>query len=313
MAKSPLGRGLSALLSGNTPAAPEAPAASKEAPAPTPAAEKSVTSDQKGVGELAMDQIRPCSFQPRKDFDDESLNDLAASIKEQGILQPLVVRTAKKGFELIAGERRWRAAQIVGLTHVPAIIREADDREVVELALVENLQRENLNPIEEAVGYQQLIEQFKLRQDEAAQKVGKSRTAVANALRLLKLPSGVQSYLKEGLISVGHAKVILGLSNENQRVDIAQRITKDKLSVRETEALVNELQGSKSPPPAPKTAPPSPAQLDPNIKRIEEKICQRFSTKVALKYNEGKGSVEVKFFSDEDLERIIQLCGIDPD
>jgi ParB family transcriptional regulator, chromosome partitioning protein len=257
-----------------------------------------------------MDQIQPCSFQPRKDFDEEALKDLAASIQTQGIVQPLVVRKQGDRFELIAGERRWRAAQLAGLSKVPAVIRQADDREVVELALVENLQRENLNPIEEAVGYQQLIEQFKLRQDEAAQKVGKSRAAVANALRLLKLPDNVQALLKDGQLSVGHAKVILGLTDDALKSSIANRVVKERLSVRETEALITRATAKKAAAPSDPTKKPA---KDANLLRLEEKICQRFSTKVALKYQEGKGTVELKFFSDEDLERIIQLCGIEPD
>jgi ParB family transcriptional regulator, chromosome partitioning protein len=313
MAKSPLGRGLSALLSGNTPTAPEVPAPSKVTPKPTPTEGTEEVSLGNGTRELGMDQVRPCSFQPRKDFDDESLKDLAASIKEQGIIQPLVVRPRDGVFELIAGERRWRAAQMAGLKKVPAVIREADDREVVEMALVENLQRENLNPIEEAIGYQQLIGQFELRQEEAAQKVGKSRASVANALRLLKLPETVQSFLKEGQISVGHAKVILGLSDDSQRLNIAKRVSKDRLSVRETEAIVNQTLTESKPPSAAKLTPPKAAPRDANLVRIEEKICQRFKTRVALKYNEGKGSVELKFFTDEDLERIIQMLGIEPD
>ncbi len=313
MAKSPLGRGLSALLSGNTPAAPEVPDPSKEVPYPEVEGGQTAPKGEGGASELRMDQIQPCSFQPRKDFDEDALKDLAASIQSQGIVQPLVVRPVKKGYELIAGERRWRAAQLAGLTKVPAIIRKAEDREVVELALVENLQRENLNPIEEAIGFQQLIDQFKLRQDEAAQKVGKSRTAVSNALRLLKLPSQVQTFLKDGQISVGHAKVILGITDDSKRVEIAKKVTKEGLSVRETETLVNENIGTSKVTPKVPPSPPKVEPLDPNLRSLQEKICQRFSTKVALKYNEGKGSVEMKFFSDEDLERIIQLLGIDPD
>lgn len=310
MAKSPLGRGLSALLSGNAPAPGEVPEPAKEVPYPAKDKEAPVASSESGALELRMDQIQPCSFQPRKDFDEEALKDLAASIQTQGIVQPLVVRKQGDRFELIAGERRWRAAQLAGLSKVPAVIRQADDREVVELALVENLQRENLNPIEEAVGYQQLIEQFKLRQDEAAQKVGKSRAAVANALRLLKLPDNVQALLKDGQLSVGHAKVILGLTDDTVKSSIANRVVKERLSVRETEALITRATAKKAAAPSDPTKKPA---KDANLLRLEEKICQRFSTKVALKYQEGKGTVELKFFSDEDLERIIQLCGIEPD
>ncbi|MCS1411863.1 MAG: putative chromosome-partitioning protein ParB [Verrucomicrobia subdivision 3 bacterium] len=308
MAKSPLGRGLSALLSGEPPTALEVPDSSKESSCPPLASEGQSAEAKAPACELRMDQIRPCPFQPRKEFDDDSLKELAASIQSQGVVQPLIVRPSESGYELIAGERRWRAAQLAGLVEVPTIIREASDSEVIELALVENLQRENLNPIEEAVGYQQLIDQFNLRQGEAAQKVGKSRASVANALRLLKLPAKVQTYLKDGLISVGHAKVILGLPNERPQEAIAHRVVKDRLSVRDTEALVAKSQstGGDS-----KTSEAEPK--DPILARLEEKICQRVSTKVRLRYHQGKGSLEIKFFSDEDLERILQLLGIEPD
>src|SRR5205823_4670349 len=176
------------------------------------------------VQHVALENIRPCSLQPRKDFSSETLRELADSIREQGIVQPLIVRQRNGHLELIAGERRWRAAQLCGLAEVPVILREADDRSVLELALIENLQRENLNPIEEAHGYSQLIAQFELKQEEVATKVGKSRTVVANALRLLKLPSPVQSSIREGRLSVGHAKVILGLAGEKQQQLAAERI-----------------------------------------------------------------------------------------
>ncbi len=259
-----------------------------------------------------MNQIHPCPFQPRKEFDEGSLKELATSIQSQGILQPLIVRPSGDQFEIIAGERRWRAAQLAGLRKAPAIIREADDREVMELALVENLQRENLNPIEEATGLQQLINQFNLRQDEAAQKVGKSRAAVANALRLLKLPAKVQIYLKDKKISAGHAKVILGLSDAKQQLAVAEQVVKDRLSVRHTEALVTKLQTDKTTAATLQNTPPTGLK-DPNLARLEEKIRQRVGTRVHLRYRKGKGSLNLMFFSDEDLERIIQTLGIEPD
>ena len=191
---------------------------------------------------VALDRIRPCPFQPRKDFSPETLRELADSIKEQGIVQPLIVRERDGHLELIAGERRWRAAQLLGLAEVPVILRQADDRAVLELALIENLQRENLNPIEEAHGYAQLIEQFQLKQEEVAAKVGKSRAVVANALRLLKLPPSIQANVREGRLSVGHAKVILGLASEKHQKLAAERILKEGLNVRQTEALVAHLQ-----------------------------------------------------------------------
>ena len=185
------------------------------------------------VQRVPLDRIRPCPLQPRKDFSDEALRELADSIREQGIVQPLIVRERGGFFELIAGERRWRAAQLLNLPEVPVITREADDRAVLELALIENLQRENLNAVEEAHGYAQLAEQFQLTQEDIAAKVGKSRAAVANSLRLLKLPAIVQKYLREGRLSVGHAKVILGLTDEKQQQLAAERVIKEGLNVRQ--------------------------------------------------------------------------------
>ena len=182
------------------------------------------------VQRVALDRVRPCPLQPRKDFSSDALRELADSIKEQGIVQPLIVREREGHLELIAGERRWRAAQLLGLTEVPVIVRQADDRAVLELALIENLQRENLNPLEEAQGYSQLIGQFQLKQEEVAIKVGKSRAAVANALRLLKLPASIQASIREGRLSVGHAKVILGLASEVNQRAAAERIIAEGLS-----------------------------------------------------------------------------------
>src|SRR3989475_8774724 len=220
MAKPALGRGLGALLGGSPIAKP---------PSPVPVATltpeaKPAPDTRERVQRVPLDRIRPCPLQPRKDFSPEALRELADSIKEQGIVQPLIVRERNGHLELIAGERRWRAAQLLGLSEVPVIQREADDRSVLELALIENLQRENLNAIEEAHGYSQLIEQFQLTQEDVAGKVGKSRAVVANSLRLLKLPSELQRHLREGRLSVGHAKVILGLGSEQHQRLAAERI-----------------------------------------------------------------------------------------
>src|SRR2546430_2255690 len=213
MAKPALGRGLGALLGGNPVAKPPGPA-----PASTITPDAALSSDtRERVQRVPLSRIHPCPFQPRKDFSPEALRELADSIKEQGIVQPLIVRERNDHLELIAGERRWRAAQQLGLAEVPVIVRQADDRAVLELALIENLQRENLNPIEEAHGYAQLIEQFQLTQEEASARVGRSRVVVANALRLLKLDLEIQGFVRDGRISVGHAKVILGLSRAEEQ------------------------------------------------------------------------------------------------
>ena len=236
MAKPVLGRGLSALL--GAAGSPARPAENVFQAPPPPAAIEA----GEQVRRAPVAQVRPCPLQPRKDFSQESLRELADSIKEQGIVQPLIVRPRGDGYEIIAGERRWRAAQMAGLAEVPVIVRQADDRAVLEMALIENLQRENLNAIEEAQGYAQLIEQFQLTQEQAALKVGKSRAVVANALRLLKLTPKLQTFVRDGRLSVGHAKVILGLASAEEQDLAADRVLKKSLSVRQTEELAAALQ-----------------------------------------------------------------------
>ncbi|HWX20315.1 MAG TPA: ParB/RepB/Spo0J family partition protein [Candidatus Binatia bacterium] len=308
MAKPALGRGLGALLGGSPVARPPVPAA-----VPNTASEPAAAPDtRERVQRVALDRVVPCPFQPRKDFSPETLRELADSIREQGIVQPLIVRERNGHLELIAGERRWRAAQLLGLAEVPIILRTADDRAVLELALIENLQRENLNPIEEAQGYAQLIEHFQLTQEEVATKVGKSRTVVANALRLLKLLPEIQGYLREGRLSVGHAKVILSLASDKHQKQAAQRILKDGLNVRQTEVLVAHLQ-ARGDPSAPRTGPLTPPTKDTHVANLENKLRERLGTKVQLRYAHGKGGLEITFFSDAELERILQILGIGPD
>jgi ParB family chromosome partitioning protein len=259
-----------------------------------------------------LTRIVPCPFQPRKDFPADSLRELADSIREQGIVQPLVVRERNGHLELIAGERRWRAAELAGLTEVPVLLRQADDRAVLELALIENLQRENLNPIEEAQGYSQLIEQFQLTQEQVATRVGKSRAVVANALRLLKLPAEIQAQVRDGRLSVGHAKVILGLASDKHQKLVAARIARDGLNVRQTEALVSQLQARETSTVA-KSGPLTPATRDVHVASLENQLRERLGTKVQLRYEQGKGSLEITFFSDSDLERVLQLLGVSAD
>lgn len=261
---------------------------------------------------MPLARIVPCPFQPRKDFSAETLQELADSIKEQGIVQPLIVREKNGHLELIAGERRWRAAQLLKLTEVPVILRQADDRAVLELALIENLQRENLNPIEEAQGYAQLIENFQLTQDAVAVKVGKSRTVVANALRLLKLAPELQGYLRDGRLSVGHAKVILGLAGDKFQKMAAERVLRDGLNVRQTEVLVTQLHNRETSPPT-KAAPELAPARDTHITSLENRVRERLGTKIHLRYAQGKGALEIAFFSDAELERILQIMGITAD
>ena len=296
MSKPALGRGLGALLGGN----PVRPAGAPATASPAPA-------DRDRVQRVPLTKVRPSALQPRKQFSDESLRELADSIREQGIVQPLIVRERNGFFELIAGERRWRAAQLLNLAEVPVIAREADDRSVLELALIENLQRENLNPIEEALGYAQLAEQFKLTQEEISAKVGKSRTVVANAIRLLKLPAAVQNYLRDGRLSIGHAKVILGITSDRDQQAAAERCIKEGLNVRQTEGLVAKLlkRGTKK-----NVQPETIAAGDPHVADLEAKLREVFATRVQLRYDKGKGSVEIAFYSDAELERILQILGV---
>lgn len=301
MAKPALGRGLSALLGGASPA----PSAASPVTAPTPAA-----APGERIQRVALKRVHPCPFQPRKDFAPEALRELADSIREQGIVQPLIVRCRGDGFELIAGERRWRAAQLSGLAEVPVIVREADDRAVLELALIENLQRENLNPIEEAQGYARLIDEFQLRQEDAAAKVGKSRVAVANALRLLKLPPDVQIHVRDGRLSVGHAKVILGLPSAEQQKLAAERAVKNSLNVRQVEEMVAHLQSQAPAADKAKNSLSALVSRDPNVANLESRLRERLGTKVQLRYRQGKGSLDIRFFSDEELERLLQILGI---
>jgi ParB family chromosome partitioning protein len=310
MAKPALGRGLGALLGGAPAAAkPPQPATPASAPAAAPPAPEIDVRER--VQRVTLDRIRPCPFQPRKEFTAEALRELADSIREQGIVQPLIVRERNGHFELIAGERRWRAAQIVSLSEVPVIVREADDRAVLELALIENLQRENLNPIEEAQGYSQLIGQFQLTQEDVATKVGKSRAVVANALRLLKLPLTLQGYVREGRLSVGHAKVVLGLTNDRQQELAAERIIKEGLNVRQTEGLISKLQARGTGPG--KSGTITPLTQDAHVANLENRIRERLGTKVHLRYSNGRGALEISFFNDDELERILSILGITPD
>jgi len=306
MAKPALGRGLGALLGGAPALGKPAEAAPPSGVTPTSALAPAQDNRDR-VQRVPLNRIRPGALQPRKDFSPEALRELADSIREQGIVQPLIVRERGDHLELIAGERRWRAAQLLGLAEVPIIVREADDRAMLELALIENLQRENLNALEEAHGYSELLGQFQLTQEEVAVKVGKSRAVVANSLRLLKLPPIVQSYLRDGRISVGHAKVILGLTNEKQQQLAAERVIKDGLNVRQTEGLVAKLQAHGT---ADKPAAKLTITKNAHVTHLEDRIRERLGTKVHLRYAHGKGSVEISFFSDDELERVLQVLGI---
>ena len=255
---------------------------------------------------LPAAEIRPNPMQPRRTFEEAPLRELAESIRRHGILQPLTVRRLSSGYyQIIAGERRWRAAKLAGLTEVPAVIIEADDRKVMELGLIENLQREDLNPIEEANGYKVLLDEYGLTQEEVAQRVGKSRPAVANALRLLALPDPVHLLLEEGKLSAGHARAILAVPSGELQKKLAQKVVAEELSVRQTEALAKRLAAGEKEPPAPKTA--AGPDLSLYIKEAEKSLASRFGRKVHIVNGRKKGKIELEYYNPEDLNALLEL------
>ena len=263
-------------------------------------------SQEGGSLSLPISEVQPGLKQPRKRFDDESLADLADSIRTHGIIQPLTVRRLSSGYyQIIAGERRWRAAKLAGLHEVPAVIIEADDRTVMELGLIENLQREDLNPIEEANGYKVLMDGYGLTQDEVAQRVGKSRSAVANALRLLALPDAVHLLLEEGRLSAGHARAILSAPDKELQKRLAQKVVQDGLSVRQTEALAKRLAKAQDL----LDEEPAPAVPDFSIylRAAEQDLSSRFGRKVHIINGKKKGKVELEYYNTDDLNALLEL------
>src|SRR5207237_9854079 len=249
--------------------------------------------------EIDIDRILPNSHQPQKNFDEDGLNELADSIREHGVVQPIVVRALEDGFfQLIAGERRWRASQRAGLVRIAAVVREADEHAALEIALIENLQREDLNPIEEAQAYEQLIVQFGMTQEEVARRVGKNRATIANMLRLLRLPPEVQQWLREDRLSTGHAKVLLSLSDLNAILDTARRIIQGNYSVRQAETLIARY--SKPGRDGPENG---SVVLDPNIKAAIHALEKALGTKVTVQENGGRGKIEIHFFSLKEMNR----------
>lgn len=254
--------------------------------------------------EVETDLIRPSRRQPRTSFDETKLKELAQSVATSGIIQPLLVRRQAGGFELVAGERRWRAAQMAGLRRVPVIVREIPDDKLLELALIENIQRQELNPIEEANAYKKLIESLNLTQDQVADRVGRDRTVITNYLRILRLPSEIQAFLENDRLSFGHARALLGLANNNLQRRMAQRIVKNNWSVRETERRVRQLSQQKS-----AAVEPPTIQADPNLKSAELKLRRRFGTQVRISpaTANGPGKIEIEFYNAGDLDRIYDL------
>ena len=257
-----------------------------------------------GFAEIAVAQIRPNRYQPRKNHP-ETIGELAESIRAEGLLQPIVVRTIDDGYELIAGERRWRAFQHLDLKKIPARIIEANDASSATIALIENLQRENLNPIEEAMGFASLMRDFDLTQEAVAERVGKGRTTITNALRLLQLDRSIQDYLAQGLISTGHAKALLGLENDSQRILLARTIIKKDLSVRESERSVNRLKTHTSARPS-----VSPKTESIVLHDLEKRLTSELNAKVSLRHSPKKGKIIIEYQGNEDLQRILEKIGI---
>ena len=252
--------------------------------------------------EVKISEIDPNIGQPRKKFDEDELLELAESIKIHGVIQPIIVTKRGKRYEIIAGERRWRASKLAGLTKIPTVIREYTDKEIMEVSLIENIQRQDLNPIEEAVAFKNLIDEYKMKQDDLAERVSKSRSAITNALRLLKLDDKVKAMLAEGLISTGHARALLAVEDKSKQQILATRIFDEKLSVRETEKLVKQILENKEPK---KEEKPSEKLI---YKKLEDSLKSIIGSKVSIKSKDnGKGKIEIDYYSIEELDRITEL------
>ena len=270
----------------------------------TVAAKRKTAGSKSGAMFVKISSVEPNINQPRKQFDEDALLELSESIKQYGILQPLLVSDKKDYYEIIAGERRWRAAKLAGLKEVPVIVKEFTDQELVEISLIENIQREDLNPVEEAMAYKRLIDEFHLKQDEVAERVGKSRTAVTNSMRLLKLSEKVQQMLIDEMITAGHARAILAISDKEKQETVAMKVFDEKLSVRETEALVKRML---EPPKTEKKSKFTTAE-DAIYESLEEKMKSIMGTRVQIhRKKNDKGKIESEYYSKDELERIIDL------
>ena len=288
-----LGKGLDSLIPDN-----------KSAKTPKTENKKAEETAELKSGEQMMkiNMVEPNRDQPRRNFEEDALLELADSIKQYGVLQPLIVRKRNDYYEIIAGERRWRAAKMAGVKEVPVIIKEYNEQEILEIALIENIQRENLNPIEEAMAFKKLLEEFNLKQDEVAERVSKSRTAVTNSMRLLKLDQRVQQMIIDDMISTGHARALLAIDDPEQQYALANKIFDEKLSVRETEKLIKEIKN-------PKKSKEKKAVENAFIyEDIEDKMKQVLGTKVHVaSKGKGKGKIEIEYYSDKELERMFDM------
>lgn len=260
-----------------------------------------INEDDKIV-EIPLSKLRANPYQPRKTFDEKGIAELAASIKEHGVISPIIVREVLKGYEIIAGERRWRASQVANAATIPAVVRKFTDQQVMEIALIENVQREDLNAMEIAIAYQSLIDSFQLTQEELSAKVGKSRSHIANFLRLLQLPEEVKQYVSRGTLSMGHARAIVGLKDKNTMKEVAGLTIKNEWSVRELEDYIQKLEQPQKP--ERKTR---QVKGDPYIRQVEETLQGLYRTKVNIKHNKNKGKIELMYYSKDDLERLLEL------
>ncbi len=292
-AKKGLGRGIDALFGDVEPISVVQPKTAEEK-----------TADGQGVLRLKIRDIEPNPDQPRKVFDKEKLQALADSISEHGLIQPVLVKKTDNGMHIIiAGERRWRAAKLAGLTEIPCILGEYSEREIMELALIENLQREDLNPIEEAEGYRRLMEVFALTQEEVAKRVGKSRSAVANSVRLVNLSDKLKAMVSSGELSQGHARALLPLEKEADRLALAEKIIKEDLNVRQVENAVSAILKAKGEKPVRK---PADKNIENYFKNLAEDLSSRLETKVSIKYGKKRGKIEIEYYNTADLENILK-------
>lgn len=259
------------------------------------------TAQAGGIEYIDINDIKPNSNQPRKTFDEDKLQELAASIEEHGLIQPVVLRKVKRGYEIVAGERRWRAARIIGIREIPCIVKELSDEENMLLAIIENMQREDLNPIEEAEGISQMIDTYGLTQEQVSKSVGKSRPYIANSLRLLTLAAPVRRYVSEGELSAGHARALAVIKDEDKQISLAEATVKQGLSVRQIEKLAQETKTGRTKKKA------NTAAKSPDVRRVEEDLKEVLGTKVNLNQKGKKGKIEIEFYSREDLERLIEL------
>ncbi len=272
-----------------------------------PSVSKAAEENGSDASMMNINKVEPNRDQPRKKFDEDSLLELSESIKQFGVLQPLLVQKRDDYYEIIAGERRWRAAKMAGVKEIPVIVKQLTDQEIMEISLIENIQREDLNPIEEALAYKRLLTEFHLKQDEVAERVSKSRTAVTNAMRLLKLNEKVQQMVIDEMLTTGHARALLGIEDEERQYLVAQKIFDEKLSVRDTEKLVKTIQNEKDHPPV-----ETPKKLDPKIeaiyKNLEEQMKGILGTKVIINHkDENRGKLEIEYYSQDELDRIIDM------